>query len=285
MGELLMMSSVYGPFIHAGGRNSGGKSLAHAHPDTFGLWATLDGMMSVAVEEGAEPERMSGPAVVFIRPGPDHIVTVSAGSQWYFLRFDVVQQPRRRRARSQAWCHDGPVEQPGPQAIWGSTPPTVVPRFLRAGAIQLLRDCTALWWRNDHFHAQANASLGAWLMDYVIYSRRPVENRATGHGLHQQCRDLVHERLGLGIDVGDLADACGYSRVHFTRHFRRVTGMSPGYFIREERMAQACHLLISTADGLEQIAAQCGYRSVSAFSRAFSGLHGMAPGAWRRRYR
>ncbi len=284
--ELLMMRPGYGPFIHAGADNNVGRTACRqAHPMTFGLWASLDGQLTYDDGSDAAPLRLPGPAAVFVTPGPEQIVAAPAGSRWYYLRFDVVDQPRRRRSCKQAWCHSEAVSQPSPRAIWGVDLPARIPEHHIGHTIQLLRDCCALWWRNDHCHARANARLGSWLMDYVMLALPPSAIVATGKGFHQQCRELIHERLGLGIDVVDLAAAWGYSRVHFARRFKAETGMHPGAFIREERMAHACHLLAKTDWGLQEVADECGYRSLAAFSRAFAAHWGSAPGTWRRRYR
>lgn len=284
--ELLMMLPGYGPFIHTGGRNNAAKGIQEQkHPATFGLWACQDGVLTYSQGSGPSTLRLHGPAAVFVVPGAEHSVSVTPGSQWFYLRFDVVDQPRQRISGKQAWCHTGPIDQPDPRTIWGVDLVPRVPAHFTRGTIQLLRDCCALWWRNDHYHAQANAALGSWLMDYVMLNQPQSALVARGQGLHQQCRDLIHERLSLHIDVADLAAACGYSRVHFTRRFKAVTGMNPSYFIREERMARACQLLANTDDHLHHVATACGYRSAAAFSRAFADLYGSTPGTWRRKYR
>lgn len=287
--ELLMLTPAYGPFIHTGASNSGEKGFWHQpQDDTYGLWISLDGMLELAIGPAGTPERYSGPTALFVVPGPGQEVTASSGTRWSFLRFDVLHRPRRRTARSgRAWCPVEPAtaDQLGsPTAIWGHRPPTVVPRVLLDGAIQLVRDCCGLWWRDDLNHAQANAGLGYWLMNYV-YATSPTRQPFASDGLVERCRDLIRERLNLGIDVDELAAACGYSRRQFIRRFIAETGIRPGRFIRDERLAHGADLLASTDWPQAVVAEHCGYESLSSFSRAFTAHFHQRPGAWRRKYR
>jgi AraC-like DNA-binding protein len=284
--ELLMMTRDYGPFIHTGGSHGANKGpWLQPHPDTYGLWISYDGLLELANGDEGEPERFPGPTALFVVPGPGQAVTATAGSSWSYLRFDVLYRPRERMpVAGRAWRPTKPADLPTPTAIWGHRPPAAVPPVLLEGAIQLVRDCCALWWRDDLAHAQANAALSHWLMDYLCATRPGRRAPRTG-GMAERCRDLIGERLNLGIDVDELAAACGYSRRHFLRRFVAETGIQPGRFIREERLTHGAHLLATTAWPLNHIADRCGYTSVAAFSRAFTAWFHQRPGAWRRKHR
>jgi transcriptional regulator GlxA family with amidase domain len=80
-----------------------------------------------------------------------------------------------------------------------------------------------------------------------------------------------------------LAKAVGWSRAAFARQFRTQTGTTPRHYLARRRMELAADLLLRSAAGLAEIAAQVGYDSEFAFNRAFKRHHGIAPGVFRRR--
>ena len=82
--------------------------------------------------------------------------------------------------------------------------------------------------------------------------------------------------------VEGLARAVGLSRAAFARRFRAVSGSSPRRFLTDLRLALAASLLEANDDSLAALAAQVGYTSEFAFSRAFKRRHGVAPGCFRR---
>ncbi len=83
--------------------------------------------------------------------------------------------------------------------------------------------------------------------------------------------------------VEDLARLAGMSAPHFTRLFRRAFGTSPIDWLRRERINQAKRRLGETADPIEWIAGQVGYRDRFFFSKDFRRMTGMTPREFRRR--
>lgn len=78
-----------------------------------------------------------------------------------------------------------------------------------------------------------------------------------------------------------LADLAHLSRSRLGEHFQASLHMSPLQFVRESRMRLARKLLADPARSVTHVAFAVGYGSVAAFSRAFTGVHGMTPRAWR----
>ena len=58
-------------------------------------------------------------------------------------------------------------------------------------------------------------------------------------------------------------------------------GRSPLAYLTRWRMVKAGHMLRREGLSLGQVAAQVGYESEAAFSKAFKREMGRAPGAWR----
>lgn len=96
---------------------------------------------------------------------------------------------------------------------------------------------------------------------------------------------LMRSRPAHPWTVESLAKAAGLSRAAFARRFQAELGVPPRRFLADRRMELASRLLAEGDESLAGVAAQIGYESEFAFSRAFKRHHGEAPGAFRRRIR
>jgi AraC family transcriptional activator of mtrCDE len=79
-----------------------------------------------------------------------------------------------------------------------------------------------------------------------------------------------------------LSSTVGMSRATFLRHFARETGMTVGVFLVRARVMAAAELLSFGDATVATVAAEVGYQSESAFSRAFLGEVGTTPARFRR---
>jgi len=82
--------------------------------------------------------------------------------------------------------------------------------------------------------------------------------------------------------LDELASIAAVSRATLVRAFRRICGVPPWAFLTEVRLGIARNRIIHTADGLGQIAADVGYQSEAALSRALQRHFSIRPGALRR---
>jgi len=92
----------------------------------------------------------------------------------------------------------------------------------------------------------------------------------------------MRDNLGEQLTVDDMARTAMFSKFHFTRIFRRATGVSPGRFLSAMRLQRAKQLLVSTTMNVADISVQVGYNSVGTFSSRFTRSVGLAPTAYRR---
>jgi AraC-like DNA-binding protein len=97
-----------------------------------------------------------------------------------------------------------------------------------------------------------------------------------------RAKELMRARLDSDVSLKDLATACGISITHFTRGFRRSTGISPHRWLVERRIERAKGLLIGGNSPLSDIAVDCGFADQSHFTRTFRHATGISPGRWRR---
>ena len=90
-------------------------------------------------------------------------------------------------------------------------------------------------------------------------------------------RDKQDEALTLRI----LSQKFGYSESHFSRNFRRVSGMRLRDYLRFRRLAFALAPLREGRQPIVQIALDAGFSSHEAFTRAFQAAYGITPGQYR----
>ena len=89
--------------------------------------------------------------------------------------------------------------------------------------------------------------------------------------------DFVVRRLGQPCTVEEVAAEAAFSRYHFQRMFRAMTGESIAELVRRLRLERAAHRLRHEPVSVLEVALDAGYGSEEAFSRAFRRGCGISP--------
>jgi len=97
----------------------------------------------------------------------------------------------------------------------------------------------------------------------------------------RKVEDYVHEQLAGEISVETLARLVELSPFHFSRVFKKTTGMSPLQFVTRERITLAQQLIRETSRSLIEIALEVGYTSPSHFAQVFGRVVGVTPTEFR----
>lgn len=97
------------------------------------------------------------------------------------------------------------------------------------------------------------------------------------------CLQAIHTDPQHQWTLDVLATHVGTSRSVLSARFNKAIGMGPIAYLTQWRMTKAKGLLEQTDLGMIEIAEQCGYTSVPAFTRRFSATYGTSPGLWRKR--
>lgn len=95
-----------------------------------------------------------------------------------------------------------------------------------------------------------------------------------------QALRLLHRRPAHGWCLHELARQAGASRTVLTERFATLLGIGPMTYLFRWRMQLAAGLL-RNGMAVAVVAAEVGYGSEAAFSRAFKRCTGLAPNAWR----
>jgi AraC family transcriptional activator of mtrCDE len=103
-----------------------------------------------------------------------------------------------------------------------------------------------------------------------------LAERATAQAVVAMLRDPSHEWT-----LDELAARAATSRATLVRSFDRIARVAPLTFLTELRLAFARRRLATTGDPIAKIAADVGYQSEAALSRAFHRRFGVRPGKFR----
>ena len=92
---------------------------------------------------------------------------------------------------------------------------------------------------------------------------------------------LLEARLAEGVPLARLAEEAGYSAWHFSRLFKRATGLSPSQYLIYLRMARARRLLRESPKSIIEVGWEVGYTNPSHFAQIFRREVGVTPGEYR----
>jgi AraC family transcriptional regulator len=93
----------------------------------------------------------------------------------------------------------------------------------------------------------------------------------------------VRENLNDDLSVDALAQVAGFSPFHFHRLFKSITGETINEIVTRLRLERAVALLRATPQfSITDVAFECGFKSVSVFSRAFKRQYGLNARQWDR---
>jgi AraC-like DNA-binding protein len=115
----------------------------------------------------------------------------------------------------------------------------------------------------------------------VRHATRQISMKAFSETLSpaktNQVLDYINANLSRELRLLELATVAGFSRAHFARAFRNMTGMSPHTYITERRLARALCLVRKGRMTIAEIALDCGFADQSHLSRSFKTYYGVSP--------
>lgn len=94
--------------------------------------------------------------------------------------------------------------------------------------------------------------------------------------------DHIEKNYNSPLTLEGLADIAGFSRFHFHRIFRAMTGESLNQFIIRIRVERAAAMLLNNhKKTITEIAFDCGFSGSAPFARSFKALFNMSASEWR----
>jgi len=92
----------------------------------------------------------------------------------------------------------------------------------------------------------------------------------------------IDSNLHRTLHTRNLSAVARRSPAHFSRTFKLAFGESPHAYVVRRRLERACHLMMTSAASLSEIALSVGFSDQAHLSRLFRRAFGQSPAGWRR---
>jgi AraC-like DNA-binding protein len=95
----------------------------------------------------------------------------------------------------------------------------------------------------------------------------------------------IRENYFKPISLQKISDIAGMSPFSFSRYFKKYCGSGFVEYLNRVRTNKACYLLRETEYQVNDIAAECGFASISNFNKQFRKTEGISPGEYRSQFK
>jgi len=137
----------------------------------------------------------------------------------------------------------------------------------------------------DREAAKASLATASSILQAEIERSSGANGSATG-GLAAwqilRVRAYIDSNLHRTIHIRDLSAIARRSPAHFSRKFKLAVGQSPHAFVVKRRLERACHLMMTSAASLSEIALSVGFSDQAHLCRLFRQAFAQSPASWRR---
>src|ERR1700757_2506925 len=137
----------------------------------------------------------------------------------------------------------------------------------------------------DHEAAKASLVTASHILQAEI-ERCSGANGSTRGGLAGwqiiRVRAYIDSNLHRTIHTRDLSAVARRSPAHFSRKFKLAIGEPPHAYVVRRRLERACHLMVTGAASLSEIALSAGFSDQAHLCRLFRQAFGQSPASWRR---
>lgn len=265
------------------------NGLALGVDELPGPRAAIDTIV-VAGGVGARMVREDDPAVAWLRraaPRARRVTSVCTGA---FALAQAGLLQGRRATTHWAWC--GALERSFPAVAVDPDP-----IYVRDGDVWTSAGVTAgmdmsLALVEEDLGPDVALTVARWL---VVFLKRPGGQAQFSAGLAAQVaaatRDPLRElqgwmtdNLDADLSVGALAARACLSERHFARAWRAETGETPAATVEALRVERA-RALLEDGQPVDAVARACGFSSAEVLRRVFHRRLGVAPSAYRERFR
>jgi AraC family transcriptional regulator len=156
---------------------------------------------------------------------------------------------------------------------------------LVANSLARLLDTARRELERDRDAAKASLVTASHILQAEIERCSGANGSATG-GLAAwqitRVRAYIDSNLHRTIHIRDLSAVARRSPAHFSRKFKLAVGDSPHAYVVRRRLERACHLMMTSAEPLSEIALSVGFSDQAHLCRLFRQAFGRSPANWRR---
>lgn len=101
----------------------------------------------------------------------------------------------------------------------------------------------------------------------------------------QKSLEYINLHFKEKITLQNVADYASYNPTHFSKLFHKKMGITFNHYVSSLRINYAKRLLATTEHSISFICYECGFLSMSSFSRNFSDIVGSSPSEYRAEYK
>jgi AraC-like DNA-binding protein len=156
--------------------------------------------------------------------------------------------------------------------------------YLANNVVELLETAKGEFER-DREAAKASLATASSILQSEIERRSRAKGAGPGALAAWQVvrvRAHIDSNLHRTIHVRALSAVARRSPAHFSRKFKLAVGESPHAYVVRRRLERACHLMMTSAEPLSEIALSVGFTDQAHLCRLFRQTFGQSPASWRR---
>lgn len=116
--------------------------------------------------------------------------------------------------------------------------------------------------------------------DSMVVNSKYMEKE---HELLSRVNEYMFNEYQSGIDLLTMATALGYSEFHFSRQFKRFSGITFKQYLTHYQISMAKEDVMESKETIAEIAYKHGFNSVKTFNRLFKSYYGVAPTFYRKK--
>lgn len=179
------------------------------------------------------------------------------------------------------------IDMEGSQSTATNSSPGGPPFGYLATSLAQLLEVARRELEHDREAAKASLATASTILQSEIERHSGAKRSATA-GLAgwqvARVRTFIDRNLHRTIHTQDLSTVARRSPAHFSRSFKLTFGEPPHAYVVKRRLEKACHLMLTSAASLSEIALSVGFSDQAHLCRLFRQAFGQSPASWRREH-
>lgn len=160
-----------------------------------------------------------------------------------------------------------------------------IPQSKRKNAEEILDKIANEYKTNDRYSPFLESEL---LSEFLVTLLRtgdaheqPITSLSNAEGAIIKLLDYININLSNSITLDNAAKIAGFSKSHFAKLFKDITGFTFNNYLQLQRLQKAQRLLEKTEDSITEISFECGFMSSGYFATVFRNYFGISPLSYR----
>lgn len=163
----------------------------------------------------------------------------------------------------------------------------ILPECLNAGDTPVLSVLSNIRREFNGKRADSSELIALQMQEVFLYLQRcaNASGQKTVHGDSEDLAEVIEyleKNPDSGLSLQELAQIACLEKTYFLKKFKRITGLTPMIYLRNQKLKKAKDLLIYSDMNITQVSEALGFQSVHYFSRLFSKETGVSPSQYKK---